>query len=133
MIGLNQFAYYRELKKLKSLIRIKVIKNMPKAHKYPDALYLKEHLGMIVRLTAAVAVTDKDDYQAKEEYLKQILFELYLIIDEIEEQEEAHIISRDTAADIYIRIKEIEGQLTKFRLFFTKKRDSDCSRASDGV
>jgi hypothetical protein len=56
-MALKDFTMYRDFKTLKTMIRNDVIRIMPKAHKYPDALYLKEHCGTCVRYMAAASIT----------------------------------------------------------------------------
>lgn len=128
-MALKDFTMYRELKNLKLLIREHVIRVMPKAHKYPDALYLKEHIGSIVRLMAAASVTREP--AEKVDYANGILYELYIIQDEIEEQEESMVISLNVAARIYAEIAKIEQQLLRYRKYFDTKPESDGSRSTE--
>lgn len=53
-MGLKDYKFFRDLKMLKKMIREDLIRIMPREHKYPDAIYLKEHLGAIVRYSAAL-------------------------------------------------------------------------------
>ena len=106
-MALKDFTMYRELKNLKLLIREHVIRVMPKAHKYPDALYLKEHIGSIVRLMAAASVTREP--AEKVDYANGLLYELYIIQDEIEEQEESMVISLNVVARNFDTKPESDG------------------------
>lgn len=128
-MALKDFSMYRDLKNLKLLIREHVIRVMPKAHKYPDALYLKEHIGSIVRLMAAASVTRNP--AEKVDYADGILYELCIIQDEIEEQEEAKVVSINMAARIYAEITKIEQQLLRYRKYFDLKPESDGSRSTE--
>ena len=86
-MALKDYAMYRDFKVLKRMVREDVIRIMPKAHKFPDALYLKEHLGAVVHYMAAASITR--DPQEKASIADSMLFELFVIRDEIEEQQEA--------------------------------------------
>lgn len=130
MAGLKDYAYYREFKNLKREIRQKVIRIMPRAHKYPDAIYLKEHLGYIVNLSAAIYETEDKDEKAK--LIPSILYELRVITDEIEEQEEDMVISIKTATSIYLKIESIIQQLYRFRSYL-QRRESDGSRTAESA
>jgi len=83
---------------------------------------------MMIRLTAAIYLTDAEDLRTKEDYVNQILFELFLLTDEVEEQEIAHIVSQSTAAGIYIKIRTAQDEIMKFKNYLKKKSDSDSLR-----
>ena len=130
-MGLKDYKFYRDLKTLKRMIREDVIRVMPKQYKYPDAIYLKEHLGTVVNYTAAMYTTD--DLNEKANYVKPILFEMYVIQDEIEEQEEARVISIKKAASIYAKIQEIIQSLLRFDKYLKSKRESDGPRSAESA
>ena len=130
-MGLKDYKFYRDLKVLKRMIRDTVIRVMPKAHKYPDAIYLKEHLGAVVRYTAAMYVTE--DVGMKCEIADSILFELYVIQDEIEDQEEAMVVSIKQAASIYAQIQEIIQSIMRFKQYLNKKRESEGLRTGESA
>ena len=131
--GLSKFRFYRGLKDIKLAIRQEVIENIPKAHRTPDALYLKEHSAMPIRLTAAIYLTDANDFETKERYVDEIMFELMLLCDEVEEQEQARVISQSTAASIYVKIRAVLDEINKFKNYLKHKRVSDGSRVSEGA
>ena len=131
--GLARFRFYKGLKEIKYLVRDEVIEKMPKAHRIPDAVFLKEHTSMTIRLTAAIYLTDADDIETKADYINQILFELFLIQDEVEEQERAHVISLSTAAGIYVKIRSAMDEINKFRNYLKRRRDSDGLRATESA
>lgn len=130
-MALKDFTMYRDFKTLKTMIRNDVIRIMPKAHKYPDALYLKEHCGTCVRYMAAASITR--DPMAKMNLADELLFEIYLIRDEIEEQEEARVISLGQATRIYLQITKIEQQLLRYRNHFSKMSESDGLRTTEST
>ena len=112
------------------MVREDLIRVMPKSNKYPDAIYLKEHLGAVVRFTAAMYVNE--DVNVKSEIADSILFEMYVIQDEIEEQEEARVISMAQAASMYAKIQEIVQSVMRFKSYL-KRRDSEGLRSAESV
>lgn len=130
-MALKDYTMYRDFKVLKKMIREDVIRIMPKAHKFPDALYLKEHLGAVVHYMAAASITREP--QEKVCIADSMLFELCIIRDEIEEQQEARVISLSQAARIYIEIAKIEQQLMRFKNHFSKMPESDGLRTTESA
>ena len=130
MTGLKDYVYFREFRILKKEIRDKVIRMMPKAYRYPDAIYLKEHMGYVVRLSATLYETE--DTNEKIELISSILHEMYCIQDEIEDQEEDRVISLKTAASIYLKIESVIQHLQRFRNYL-RRRESGSSRTTESA
>lgn len=97
-MALTQLKFYKDIKDLKKTVREYIIRNMPKEYKITDGFFLKEHLAMMVRLTAAIYCTPQEELKQKEDFANQILYELYVLRDEVEEQDEIHTISRYISA-----------------------------------
>ena len=130
-MGLKDYKFYRDLKTLKKLIREDVIRVMPREHRYPDAIFLKEHIGMVVCYTAAMYVND--DIMEKARIADSIIYEMYVIQDEVEEQEEAMVVSLKQAAAIYAKIQDIIQSITRFKNYLINKRESDGPRSSESA
>jgi len=123
-MALTQLKFYKDIKDLKRTIREYVIRNLPREYKITDGFFLKEHLAMMVRLTAAIYCTSPEDLRQKEDFANQILYELYVVRDEIEEQDEIHTISRDVAASIYLNIEKIDSQIQRFKSYLRKQGEN---------
>ena len=129
-MALTQLKFYKDIKDLKKTVREYIIRNMPKEYKITDGFFLKEHLAMMVRLTAAIYCTPQEELKQKEDFANQILYELYVLRDEVEEQDEIHTISRDVAASIYVKIESIDQQIQRFKSYLRKQGENLLAQGS---